>query len=246
MGPTAALLLIGNELLSGKVQDANTVHLAALLRAAGIELRRICVVPDERAVIATEVNALRCTHDWLFTSGGVGPTHDDVTVESVALALGRAVVRDAEMESLLRNFYGERCTEGHLRMADVVEGTTLVDGTSQRSWPTMLLGNVAILPGVPELFARKLEALRPRLFAGGAAPFVTRSVLTLGDEGTLRPFIDAAVARFATLSVGSYPRFDDADHTIRVTFDGHARALVDEAADFFARSLPEGVLVRLE
>ncbi len=104
MGRTAAALIIGNEILSGKVQDTNTGSLARELRALGVELKRVVVVPDEVPLIASELNALRLTHDMVFTSGGVGPTHDDVTVEGVARALGRRVVRHPEVEALLRDF----------------------------------------------------------------------------------------------------------------------------------------------
>jgi molybdenum cofactor synthesis domain-containing protein len=244
MGRTAATLVIGNEILSGKVQDANTATLARELRALGVELRRVVVVPDEVALIAAELNALRLTHDLVFTSGGVGPTHDDVTVEAAARALGRRVVRSPEVEAHLRGYYGERCTEGHLRMADVVEGTELYPGEDPR-WPTMVLGNVFILPGVPEVFRFKLEGLRPRL-RGDDAPFVLRSVYTALDEGSIKASIDAVVARFPDVSVGSYPRWRDADHAVRVTFDGRDAARVAEAAEAFRASLPEGSVTRTE
>lgn len=246
MGPTAAFLVVGNELLSGKVQDTNTALLARVLRECGVELRRVVTVPDERDLIAAEVNALRNQFDWLFTSGGVGPTHDDVTVASVAWALGRAVLRSPRLEALLRGYYGARCTEDHLRMADLVEGTELVDGPGTHGWPTMLLGNIAILPGVPSIFAGKVESLRHRLCVAGAAPFVSASVYCKGDEGALRPLIDAAVARDPELSLGSYPRFDAADHTLRITFDGRDAQRVRSAAEAFAAALPEGALVRVE
>lgn len=242
MTRTAAALVIGNEILSGKIQDANTATLARELRALGVELRRVVVVPDEVALIAAEVNSLRLGHDLLFTSGGVGPTHDDVTVEAVARALGRRVVRDAKLESMLRAHYGARCTEGHLRMADIVEGTELWEGLDAR-WPTMVLGNVFILPGVPEIYRFKLEGLRPRL-RGPDAPFVLRSVYTSLDEGAIKAHIDDVVTRFADVSVGSYPRWRDPEYAVRVTFDARDEARVREAADVFAALLPADAVVR--
>lgn len=244
MGRTAAALIIGNEILSGKVQDTNTGALARELRALGVELKRVVVVPDEVPLIASELNALRITHDMVFTSGGVGPTHDDVTVEGIARALGRRVVRHPEVEALLRDFYGDRCTEGHLHMADVVEGTELYRGEDPR-WPTMVLGNVYILPGVPEVFRFKLEGLRPRL-RGDEAPFVLRSVYTSLDEGHIKPSIDAVVSRFSDVSIGSYPRWNDDDHAVRVTFDGRDAVRVNEAAEAFRALLPEGSFIRSE
>src|SRR5262249_47858195 len=124
-GPTAAMIVIGDEILSGKVEEANVAVLARMLWSLGILLRRVLVVGDEIDTIAREVGELRGAHDWLFTSGGVGPTHDDVTIDAVARAFGVRVVSSPEMEAMLRAHYRERCTEGHLRMALVPEGASL-------------------------------------------------------------------------------------------------------------------------
>lgn len=236
MNRTAAALVIGNELLSGKVHDANTLNLARALRPLGIELRRVVMIPDEVELIAADLNRLRLAHDFVFTSGGVGPTHDDVTVQGVALGLGRRVVRDPTVEALLRAHYGERLTDGHLRMADVVEGTELFPGASP-AWPTMVLGNVFILPGVPQIYAFKLEGLLDRL-RGPEAPFVLRSVECATDEGPLKPFLDAVVARFTDVAVGSYPQWGDGAHRVRVTFDGRDPERVVEARAALVHALP--------
>ena len=243
MGRTAAALVIGNELLSGKVQDLNVQELARLLRALGVDLRRVVMVTDDVDIIAAEVNSLRQSHDLLFTSGGVGPTHDDVTVAGVARALGRAVVRSPAIESLLRAYYGDALKEGHLHMADIVEGTELYAGRSPQ-WPTMVLGNVFVLPGVPEIFRLKLAALADRL-RGDEAPFESRSVYCTLEEAELRPTLDAVVASFPEVFVGSYPRWRGGDHAVRVTFDGRDAARVGEAAERFVSLLaPEAVVRR--
>jgi molybdenum cofactor synthesis domain-containing protein len=242
MNRTAAALVIGNELLSGKVHDSNTLTLARALRPLGIELRRVVVIPDEVALIAAEVNSLRLTHDFLFTSGGVGPTHDDVTVEGVALGLGRRVVRSPVVEALLREHYGARLTDGHLHMADLVEGTELFAGASP-AWPTMVVGNVFVLPGVPQIFAFKLEGLLARL-RGDEAPFVMRSVDCAIDEGPLKPFLDDVVARFADVAIGSYPHWGDDAHRVRVTFDGRDLARITEARSALLGALPPDWIVR--
>src|SRR5438876_153397 len=122
---TAAVLVIGNELLSGRVEDANVAVLARALRDLGVELRRVVMVQDDIPTIAREVKELAKTHDWLFTSGGVGPTHDDVTIEAVAEAFGVGVVTSPLMEKMLRDHYQERITDGHLRMALIPEGAAL-------------------------------------------------------------------------------------------------------------------------
>lgn len=240
---TAAHLVIGNEILSGKIQDANTVALAETLRALGIELRRVVVVADEIDLIAGEVNTLRNTHDYLFTSGGVGPTHDDVTIEAIGRALGRRVVRFPAVEQMLRGFYGERCTEGHLRMADLVEGTRLETTPETGTWPTFVLGNIFILPGVPEIYRMKLVTVRQLIGRDGEG-FVLRSVYTHGDEGTIKHWIDEVVARFPDVAIGSYPRFRDSDYAVRITFDGVDLARVESAAGAFAALLPAELFVR--
>jgi molybdenum cofactor synthesis domain-containing protein len=241
MARTAAAMIIGNELLSGKVRDANTQVLARELRALGVELRRVVVVPDEVPEIARELCSLRGTHDLVFTSGGVGPTHDDVTVEGIALGLGRRVERHEGIVRFLQEHLGPRCTEGHLAMARVVEGTELV-GLDAR-WPAMVLGNVVVLPGVPESFASGLKALREHL-RGDEAPYVLLEVLVAVDEGTIKPALDAVVLAFPDVSVGSYPRYDTSAHKVRVTFDGRDPARVRAAYEAFARSLDPEHLVR--
>ncbi len=240
MSRSAAVLVIGNEILSGKVHEANSLAVAVALRPLGIALRRVVVIPDDVDAIAAEVNALRATHDFVFTSGGVGPTHDDVTVAGIARGLGRAVVRSAEVEGKLRSHYGARLTEGHLRMADVVDGTELWAGASP-DWPTMVLGNVFVLPGVPEIFAYKLAGLVPRL-RGGDAPFVLRSVECRADEGHLAPLLDAVVAAFPDVAVGSYPGWGS-EPRVRITFDGLDATRVGAALTAFESSLPPDWIV---
>src|SRR5580658_3977240 len=146
---TAAMLIIGNELLSGKVEDANLAVLARELRVLGVRLRRVVMVLDDIDTIAREVRLLSDTHDWLFTSGGVGPTHDDVTIEAVAKAFGVPVVTSEPMADMLRAHYKERCTEGHLRMALVPRGASL-ETTEEIKWPTIRIGYTWVMPGIPE------------------------------------------------------------------------------------------------
>src|SRR5262249_53142037 len=146
---TAAALLIGNELLSGKIQEANLIELARTLRSLGVNLVRVVVLPDQVEILASELGRLRKDHDVVFTSGGVGPTHDDVTIAAVAQAFGVGVTADPGLVEQIRRAYGENCSDAHLRMALVPEGAVL--RTSEDvTWPTPVVENVWILPGVPE------------------------------------------------------------------------------------------------
>jgi molybdenum cofactor synthesis domain-containing protein len=235
---TAAVLVVGNEILSGKVDEANVAVLARELRRLGILLERVVVVMDEVDTIAREVRQLSATHDWLFTSGGVGPTHDDVTIEAVAKAFDVPVVSSPEMEAMLRAHYGERCTEGHLRMALVPQGAAL-EVSAEVTWPTIRLGNTWLLPGIPEVFRMKLPVVVARIRGAGPS-FVSHAVYTKMDEGVLKPLLDRVVAEFADVSVGSYPKWLDPSYKTKLTFDGRDEARVLSARDAFVALLPAG------
>jgi molybdenum cofactor synthesis domain-containing protein len=230
MAETAAVLVIGNEILTGKVEDRNVAYLASELFALGVSLRRVVMCPDVAEVIAEEVRALRAAHDVVLTTGGVGPTHDDVTIAGVALAFDRRVVRDPSLELMLRAHYRERLTEGHLRMADIPEGAELLR-SAEVPWPTVAIGNVIVLPGVPELVRLKFPPLRERLRASGG--FVSRAVYTRCEEGEIAAVLDRVVAAHPTVSVGSYPQWQREGYRTKLTFDGRDMDAVARAAEDF-------------
>lgn len=238
--PTAAALVIGNELLTGKVQDANVAVLAKDLFALGISLRRVVFCPDEVETIVEDLNTLRAAHDWVFTSGGVGPTHDDVTLCAVARAFGESLVRSPEIEELLREFLGERCGERHLRMADVPESSELVCAARAR-WPALRVGNVFVLPGLPEIFRRKMPILREHLTGG--IPFVSRAVGTRSDEGDLADLLERLSDAHPEVAIGSYPRWNEGDARVIVTFDGRVPERVEHAVAELLRALPADQIV---
>ena len=241
---TAAALVIGNELLSGKVEEANVAVLARTLRGLGIELRRVVLVLDDIDTIAREVKELARAHDWLFTSGGVGPTHDDVTIDGVARAFGVPVVTSPLMEKMLRDHYKERCTADHLRMALIPQGASL-EATDEVRWPTVRIQNTWVMPGIPEVFRMKIPVVVARI-SDGAAPFVSRAVYTKMDEGDLRPFLDRVVAEYPDVDVGSYPKWMDPTYKTKLTFDGRDARRVDAARDAFVALVPTREIVRRE
>jgi molybdopterin-biosynthesis enzyme MoeA-like protein len=225
------------------VQEANVHVLARTLRQLGVLLRRVVMVQDEIEEIAREVSLLSKANDWLFTSGGVGPTHDDVTIEAVAKAFGVAVVSSPLMDSMLRAHYKERCSPGHLRMALVPEGAAL-ETTAEITWPTVRINNVWVMPGVPEVFRMKIPVVVARLGQGRA--FVSRAVYTKMDEGDLRPLLDRVVAGHPDVDVGSYPKWLDPSYKTKLTFDGRDEASVTAARDAFVALLPPGEPQRVE
>ncbi|MEM8964039.1 MAG: molybdopterin-binding protein, partial [Acidobacteriota bacterium] len=239
--PTAAALVIGNEILSGKIRDANVPHLARELFSLGITLRRVIVCPDEVETIVDDLDALRRHHHWVFTSGGVGPTHDDVTIRSVARAFAVPIVRAPELEALLRDHFGSRLTDHHLRMAEVPEGAEMVAGSGAR-WPVMRMDNVFVLPGVPQIFRRKLAVIREYLDSG--VSFVSRTVHTTSEEGDIASLLHDVVDAFPEVAVGSYPRWDDnGRYTLTITFDGRFPERVEQAVAKVRAALPADRLI---
>jgi len=240
---TAAALVIGNELLSGKVLDANVHALASSLRALGIRLSRVVMLPDEVGILAEEVRRLSADFDVVFTSGGVGPTHDDVTVEAIARAFGVEVVLDPSLSELLRSVYGERLTDAHLLMARVPLGATLCS-TPEVQWPTPVMNNVWILPGIPDLF--KLKLLTVRAWLRGPTSFVTRTLFLRMEEPLLKPLLDAVVLRHPQVEIGSYPKWFDPAYRTQITFDAETTDAAQAALDDLRALLAPSDVVRAE
>ncbi len=236
---TAALVVIGIEILSGKVEDTNSTFLAQQLRGLGVTLRRMVVIPDEVEVIAEAIRELAPTVDVLFTSGGVGPTHDDVTIEGIARGLGRRVVRHPAIEGILRKHFGERINEAHLKLAEVVEGTEL-ETTGKVSFPTFRVENIYVLPGIPEIFREKVLALRERF---AADPFHLRIVYVREMESAIAAHLNQTLAEFPELLLGSYPKLNDPEYSVRITLESKDRDYVERAlAALLARLQPDAVV----
>ncbi len=243
MSRTAAALVIGNEILSGKIADTNTNFLARGLFELGIELRRVIVCPDEVDTISKELSELRATYDLVFTSGGVGPTHDDVTIEGVAASFGRPVVQSEAVAKMIRHYYGDRATEAHLRMANMPEGAEMIR-SSEAPWPTVVIENVFVLPGVPEIFELKFTDLRKRLDQG--QEFHSQSVFTLSGEGEIAGLLERIAKKFPGVMVGSYVKWKAQDYRTKVTFDGNDADAVSKAADMLVEELAPDLFVRRE
>lgn len=238
----AAAVIIGNEVLSAKVQDQNGALLIRRLREHGIPLRSLAVVLDEVDAIVDAVARARRTARYVFTSGGIGPTHDDVTVRSVALALGRPVVRLPEMEALVRHHYGERVGPGALRLADAPEGTEL--WAQEGTWyPVLTCDGVFMLPGVPQLFRLQLETVLARL---ERAPVHLRCIYLSSAETDIAEALDRVALAMPHVAIGSYPSFDSAGHRVKLTIEALDGAPVEEAVARLLRELPPASVLRVE
>jgi molybdenum cofactor synthesis domain-containing protein len=241
MGRTAGIILIGNEILSGKVTDANAAYLCRELRALGVDVKKISVIADEVELIALEVAEFVKRYDIVFTSGGVGPTHDDVTIEGVAQGLGVRVVRHPKLVSRLREFYPSSLTEVHLKMAEVPEGAELF--ADELAFPVVAVKNLYVFPGVPEILRQKFEAIRERF---REPPFHLKNVYVRIGEGTLAPYLNDLLARFPELMLGSYPEFLRPDYKVKVTLESKDQDYLARALQELLHSLPRESLVRVE
>ncbi len=242
MDRTAGIIVIGNEILSGKVVDTNSPFLTRELRALGVAVRRILTVPDELEEIAPAIAEFHRAYDFVFTSGGVGPTHDDVTIEGVARGLSRRVIRHPAIEGRIRDFYKDKANEARLKMAEVPEGTELiVDG--RLGFPTLKCENVYVLPGIPEILEQKFHAIRDRF---AASPYFLRVVYTSEGEGSIAEHLNATLRAFPELLLGSYPKIGDPEYAVKLTLESKDREYVERALAHLLGLLPPDAVVRTE
>jgi molybdenum cofactor synthesis domain-containing protein len=235
---TAALLIIGNEILSGRTQDKNLAYLAGELNRAGIQLREVRVVPDMEQEIIAAVNALRSRYDYVFTTGGIGPTHDDITSASIAKAFGVKLIRHPVAEAALRAHYTpEQINEARLKMADVPEGSTLIPNIVSAA-PGFRFENVFILAGVPKIMQAMLAAAIPHLKSG--AVVYSASTSTNLPEGTIAAGLTEIQARYPDLDIGSYPYYKQGDVATTLVFRG-----IDRDRAESARGEAEGLILEL-
>ena len=239
---SAAIIVIGNEILSGKVVDTNAAFLAKELRTLGVGLQRILVIPDELDAIAEAVRAYQPAFDILFTSGGVGPTHDDVTIAGIARGLRRHVVRHPLLEEKIREYSGDKISDARLKMAEIPEGAELVFEGSL-NFPIVLVENIYVLPGIPELFRDKFLAMKKRF---AVDPYFMRVIYTRAIESSIARYLNAPLDAFPLLQLGSYPKLSDPEYRVRVTLESKDRDYLDRAFDHLVAQLPPEAIVRTE
>jgi molybdenum cofactor synthesis domain-containing protein len=238
---TAALVVIGDEILSGRTQDKNVAQVATWLNDHGIRLAEVRVVPDDPQRIIAAVNALRVEHDYLFTTGGIGPTHDDITVDSIAAAFGVPVVIHPEARRILEDYYRRRggigeLTEARLRMARVPEGADLLVNPSSGA-PGVKMGNVYILAGVPHIAASMLEALTGTL--EGGRPVVSITVGAYAAESDVADLLRETEAGHPGVAIGSYPFFRDGRYGANFVVRSEDGALAQGVAEQLRQGLAE-------
>ena len=237
--PTAAMLVIGDEILSGRTRDANMHYLAGQLTEAGIDLKEVRVVSDDRAAIISAVQVLSEMYNTVFTSGGIGPTHDDITADCIADAFGAGIdVRDDARE-ILEAHYARAGTElnaARLRMARIPDGATLIDNPVSAA-PGFCLGNVHVMAGVPSVFQAMVASVLPTLTGG--APLVSRTLRIDRGEGDIAGPLGSLAEAHPDLSIGSYPFQKDGRYGANVVIRGADEAQVDAAMAELAAIFPE-------
>lgn len=239
---TAAIIIIGNEILSGKVQDSNSFLLASELRALGVSLMRISVIPDDIMTIGNEVFSFSKNFDYVFTSGGVGPTHDDVTAAGIAQGFGVKLIRHPVLEEKFRQRYGESCNEAVLKMAEVPEGAELIDFGNSR-FPLVVFRNIYIFPGIPKYLREKFRLIKERF----RCPALYLKKLYLdAEEADIAAALNIAVSENKEVSFGSYPILDNPEYKIIVTVECRSENFLSKAVRQLLGSLPAQIIVRVE
>src|SRR5215831_16243408 len=226
---TGCVLIIGNEILSGRTPDANLVFLARGLTELGIRLREARVIADDTGVIVSTVNEVRGVFDYVFTTGGIGPTHDDITAQCIADAFGVALIVHPEARRLLESHYPPgQLNEARLRMAMVPEGAVLLPNPISRA-PGFQIGNVFVLPGVPSIMQGIFEQLKYRLVGGDKV--LSRSISCQLAEGTLAKDLADLQERYQDIEIGSYPYFRRGDFGVTLVLRGTERERLAAATD---------------
>ncbi|HAG36008.1 MAG TPA: competence/damage-inducible protein A [Erythrobacter sp.] len=235
---TAGLVIIGDEILSGRTHDKNIAQIASWLQVQGIRLAEVRVVPDVMERIVEAVNALREGNDYLFTTGGIGPTHDDITVDAVAQALGVNVVVHPQARAILEKYYADKpggLTDARLRMARVPEGADLIPNRMSGA-PGIKIGNVHLMAGVPHITAGMLDALTGTL--EGGAPLLSETVGCWTPESEVADILRQVEKAHEHCQIGSYPFFRDgrvgANFVVRSTSAEELKSCVDSLCDGLA------------
>jgi molybdenum cofactor synthesis domain-containing protein len=227
--PTAAMLVIGDEILSGRTRDSNMHYLAGELTRIGITLAEVRVVADDHAAIVAALRALSGAYDHVFTSGGIGPTHDDITADAVADAMGATIGHRADAMALLQAHYdraGLPFNEARQRMARIPKGAVLIDNPVSTA-PGFTLGNVHVMAGVPNIFQAMLASVLPKLTGG--APLLSQTLRVNRGEGEIAGPFGALAAEYPDLSMGSYPFTLNGAHGTNLVIRGTNPGLLDEA-----------------
>ncbi|MBS1256148.1 MAG: CinA-like protein [Deltaproteobacteria bacterium] len=239
---TAGIIIIGNEILSGKVTDENSPYLCTELRLLGVEVKQIITIPDVPEIIGPTALDFSKRFSWVFTSGGIGPTHDDVTVASIAREFGADLYESPEIMEAIYKYRGDKMTDAHRRMAMIPEGSELIEYAEGRP-PQLRSQNIFIFPGIPEFLKIRFSGISERF---RTTPIVMKQIFLKADEGDIAASLDATQEAYPELLLGSYPKISGADYNLKLTLECRDDQYLQNACDFLCERLSEESVLRIE
>ena len=239
---TAGIIIIGNEILSGKVTDKNSPYLCRELRILGVEVKQIITIPDVPEVIGKTTQDFSRRFTWVFTSGGIGPTLDDVTVASIAREFGAALYESPRIMEAIYKFRGENMTDAHRRMAMIPEGSELIEYTEGRP-PQLQFHNIFIFPGIPEFLKIRFSGIRERF---RTTPIVIKQIFLKADEGDIAASLDETQEAYPELQLGSYPKISGSDYNLKLTLECRDNQYLKKAFEFLCDRLSDESILRIK
>jgi molybdenum cofactor synthesis domain-containing protein len=239
---TAGIIIIGNEILSGKVQDINSFYLACELRTLGVDVKQISVIPDEIDVIGKEAAEFSGRYDYVFTSGGVGPTHDDVTMAGIANGFNVKLIRHQDIENILLSRFSESINSAVLKMTEVPEGAEIIFREDMR-FPVISFRNMFIFPGIPDYMKNKFNLIKERF---RCSEYFLRRIYLNSHESNIADILNLAVVENKDVIFGSYPVIGRPDYRVIITVESKSEKPMKKALDELINRLPEDIIVRVE
>jgi len=239
---TAGIIIIGNEILSGKVTDKNSPYLCKELRRLGVEVKQIITIPDFPEVIGKTALEFSNRFNWVFTSGGIGPTLDDLTVASIAKEFGAPLYESPKIMEAIYKYRGEKMTDAHRRMAMIPEGSELIEYAEGRP-PQLQFHNIFIFPGIPEFLKIRFSGIKERF---RTTPIIMKQIFLKADEGDIASSLDETQEAFPELQLGSYPKISGSDYNVKLTLECRDNHYLQEACDFLCERLSEEIILRIQ
>ncbi len=242
MAITAGIIIVGDEILSGKVQDCNSLFMAKELRSYGVNVRHISIISDDIIEISDEVRKLSNKYDYVFTSGGVGPTHDDVTIEGISKAFNVKPVVNDYLKDILQRRYGKKLSPEQLKMAFIPEGAKLIKEELLK-FPLVLFKNVYIFPGLPEYLKNKFVALK-NIF--NEPPILLKKVYIKEYEHEVAPLLNSIVNKYEEVKIGSYPTVNSKDYSVMITLESLDENDLNSALEMFLNGVAKDKVFKIE
>lgn len=242
MDKTASILIIGNEILSGKTPDINSIYLSKELRGLGVNVRKILVIPDNEEDIAEETNKDSKRFTWVFSCGGIGPTHDDVTLEGIALGLSRKLFAHPDLLKILQEKRGQDLNDACRKLAMVPEGTRLLYAETLK-FPVLMVENIIIFPGVPEIMQKKFISIKNQF---QTIPFALKKIYLTAYEEDIAHYLDAVLEKFPKLLLGSYPILNEENFSVLLTLESKDPLFLDASFQYLLNLIPQNIIFKTE